>query len=140
MLHCCPGCPAASTDQLRLDCFRRLRPTLRFGAPFSADRPRLRSNPVRLRGYRLSVATADLAAGLHLACEPNILLASLASTTCEPWIRHCGSTILRRVLPLLWRSAADIVREDTDREMATFLMVPLAPPDPYVQALFSERD
>ena len=44
------------------------------------------------------------------------------------------------LLQLLWRSAADIVREDTDREMATFLMVPLAPPDPYVQALFFELD
>ena len=44
------------------------------------------------------------------------------------------------LLQLLWRSAADIVREDTDWEMATFLMVPLAPPDPYVQALFFELD
>ena len=44
------------------------------------------------------------------------------------------------LLQLLKRSAADIVREDTDREMATFLMVPLAPPDPCVQALFFELD
>ena len=112
-----------------------LRPILRFGTPFSADRPRLRSNPARLRGYRLSVATADLAAGLHLACEPCILL---GSTTAD--LAMISACMLLALLQLLWRSAADIVREDTDREMATFLMVPLAPPDPYVQALVFEPD
>ena len=44
------------------------------------------------------------------------------------------------LLQLLWRSADDIVREDTDREMATSLMDPIAPPDPYAQALFFELD
>ena len=67
-------------------CRPRLRsvfcPILRFGAPFSADRPRLRSNPARLRGYRLSDATC---------CKPCILLASLGSTTrttspCKPMV------------------------------------------------------
>ena len=33
-----------------------------------------------------------------------------------------------------------MLRENTDREMATFLTAPMALPDPYVQALFSEGD
>ena len=44
------------------------------------------------------------------------------------------------LLQLLGRSAADIVREDTDREMATFLMFPLVPPESGVQTLFFEFD
>ena len=44
------------------------------------------SAPAALTGYRgnhLSVATANLAADLHLACEPCILLASLGPTTAD---------------------------------------------------------
>ena len=44
------------------------------------------------------------------------------------------------LLQLLGRSAADIVREDTDREMATSLMFPLAPPESGVQTLFFQSD
>ena len=50
--------------------------------------PPLRAKPLRRgaaltgsRGNHLSVATANLAADLHLACEPCILLASLGPTT-----------------------------------------------------------
>ena len=44
------------------------------------------------------------------------------------------------LLQLPRRSAADIVREDTDWEMAAFLVDPMAPPDVGIQALFSEFD
>ena len=118
---------------------------VRLGAPFSTEqiclvrvRPRLRAIPLRLRGNHLSVATADLAADLHLACEPCILLASLGPTTAN--LAMISAFVFSALLQLLRRSAADIVREDTDREMATPLMDPLAPPDPCVQALFFELD
>ena len=42
------------------------------------------------------------------------------------------------LLQLLMRSAADIVREYTDRDITTLLMDSMALPDRYVQALFSE--
>ena len=83
ILHRWPGCivggrlgglssdhsaPAAlSTDQV----FRGAKP-LRRGAALTG-----------YRGNHLSVATANLAADLHLACEPCILLASLGPTTAD---------------------------------------------------------
>ena len=88
MLHRWPGCMvcgrlgglsylasaplAVSTDQVFLvSCSPPLRAEpLRRGAALTGS-----------RGNHLSVATANLAADLHLACEPCILLASLGPTT-----------------------------------------------------------
>ena len=95
-----------STDLMRLACFR----------------PRLR-------------AAVPLAAAVHLAADLH-LLASLAIpsfATATPLFASFGTISGRTMvsafvffapLQLLGRSAADIVREDTDREMATSLMDP----------------
>ncbi len=53
---------------------------------------------------------------------------------------HSLQLLSLALLQLLRRSAADIVRENTNREMATFLMDSIILPDPHVQALFSELD
>ena len=65
---------AVSTDQVFLvSCSPPLRAKpLRRGAALTGS-----------RGNHLSVATANLAADLHLACEPCILLASLRPTTAD---------------------------------------------------------
>ena len=115
-------------------------------------RPRLRAVPL--------VAAANLAAD-PLVAAANVLarfgplfaaanvLAVAAAHVLANVIASFGTisgrtmvsaAVFFALLQLLGRSAADIVREDTDREMATPLIDPVAPPDVGLQALFSDFD
>ena len=69
-------------------------------------------------------------------CGPFLCLRLLPQGGCSCSLQQPSLVAL---LQLLRRSAAYIVRENTDREMATFLMVSIQLPDPDVQALFIER-
>ena len=108
--------------------------------------PRLRTLPLLAILAAAYPATANLAAIIAILAAANPataglpLLANLAAvspamadvpavlaTTAN--LANVFFIFLFALLQLLRRSAADIVREDTDREMATFLMDPLAPPD-----------
>ena len=77
----------------------------------------------RLRVVPLVAAAANLAADLQLLASLAIPLVAYANVCVSGWSPF-GRTLflplsLSALLQLLGRSAADIVREDTDREMAT---------------------
>ena len=86
------------------------------------------------------VAAANFAADLHLFASLAVPLLATASFGTISGRTMVSAFVFFALLQLLGRSAADIVREDTDREMATSLMDPLVPPEPCVQALFFEFD
>ena len=100
---------------------------------------------------RMSLPCLPLVAAVHLAADLH-LLASLAiplfatafplfaSFRTIPRRTMVSAFVFFALLQLLGRSAADIVREDTDREMATSLMDPLVPLESGVQTLLFEFD
>ena len=84
----------------------------------------------RLRAAVPLVAAANFAADLHLFASLAVpLLATASFGTISGRTMVSAFVFFFAILQLLGRSAADIVREDTDREMATSLMDPLAPLD-----------
>ena len=94
----------------------------------------------RLRAVVPLVAAANFAADLHLFTSLAVPLLATASFGTISGRTMVSAFVFFALLQLLGRSAADIVREDTDREMATFLMDPLVPPESGVQTLFFDFD
>ena len=93
------------------------------------------TGPVRVSAPALSWC-GPTATSPSSICGPFMCLRLIPQIGCSCSLQHPSVVAL---LQLLRRSAAYIVRENTDREMATFLMVSIQLPYPDVQALFIER-
>ena len=78
----------------------------------------------RLRAVVPLVAAANFAADLHLFASLAVPLLATASFGTISGRTMVSAFVFFALLQLLGRSAADIVRGDTDREMATSLMDP----------------